>query len=216
MKCPHCLENFHDNQQNFYIVKDCDGYWGIAKQKCPSCDRLVLKLIEGSIYNNTNQFKTIYAEVLIRPKGSLRPPCPSQVPQEIADDYNEACLVLQDSSKVSAALSRRALQHLLRDVANVKHSNLANEIQEVLDSGKLPSYISESVDAIRNLGNFSAHPMKSQNTGSILPVEPEEAEWTLEVLESLFDFYYVQPDIIKKKRDALNQKLAEAGKPPMK
>jgi len=34
--------------------------------------------------------------------------------------------------------------------------------------------------------------------------------------EFLFDFYYVQPDITKKKRDALNQKLAEAGKPSMK
>jgi len=85
-----------------------------------------------------------------------------------------------------------------------------------LDSGRLPTHIAKSIDAVRNIGNFSAHPMKSQQSGSILPVEPEEAEWTLEVLESLFDFYYVQPDILKKKRDALNQKLAEAGKPSMK
>jgi len=32
----------------------------------------------------------------------------------------------------------------------------------------------------------------------------------------LFDFFYVQPAVIKAKRDALNTKLNDAGKPPMK
>jgi hypothetical protein len=36
------------------------------------------------------------------------------------------------------------------------------------------------------------------------------------VLEMLFDFYYVQPDLAQKKIDALNAKLATSGKPPMK
>jgi len=47
-------------------------------------------------------------------------------------------------------------------------------------------------------------------------VEPGEAEWNLDVLESLFDFYYVQPARLQAKRAALDKKLAEAGKPPMK
>jgi uncharacterized protein Smg (DUF494 family) len=49
-----------------------------------------------------------------------------------------------------------------------------------------------------------------------MPVETGEAEWNLDVLESLFDFYFVQPANLKKKKDALNLKLKEAGKPPMK
>jgi len=49
-----------------------------------------------------------------------------------------------------------------------------------------------------------------------LPVEPEEADWNLDVLESLFDFYFVSPAILQSKRDELNAKLAEAGKPAMK
>jgi len=98
----------------------------------------------------------------------------------------------------------------------VRPGNLAEEIQQVIDSGKLPSSLAESVDAIRNIGNFAAHPMKSKTSGEILPVEPGEAEWNLDVLESLFDFYFVQPQIIRKKREALNQKLKDAGKPPMK
>jgi len=124
--------------------------------------------------------------------------------------------VLPDSAQASAALSRRCLQHLLRDFEKVKRGNLADEIQEVLARGKLPQHIADSIDAIRNIGNFGAHPMKSQSTGEILPVGPGEAEWNLDVLESLFDFYFVQPAATKKKRAALDAKLKAAGKPPMK
>ncbi|GAH58046.1 unnamed protein product, partial [marine sediment metagenome] len=76
--------------------------------------------------------------------------------------------------------------------------------------------IAEQVDAIRNVGNFSAHPIKSKVTGSIVKVDPGEAEWNLDVLDELFDFYYVQPERIKKKRAALNQKLRQPGKPLLK
>ena len=147
---------------------------------------------------------------------NIRPACPLVVPSHIAKDYTEACLVLQISTKASAALSRRCLQNLLRDVAKVKPSDLSKEIQEVIDSGILPSQLSESIDAIRNIGNFAAHPVKSKSTGEIVDVVPEEAEWNLEVLESLFDFYYVRPALLTKKREALNEKLNWAGKPPMK
>jgi Domain of unknown function (DUF4145) len=152
----------------------------------------------------------------VRPKGSSRPPCAKEVPEHLANDYSEAYLVIPDSAKASAALSRRCLQALLREAAKVKPSDLSNEIQQVLDSKTLPSYMAESIDAVRNIGNFAAHPMKSQHTGDILDVEPGEAEWNLEVLESLFDFYFVQPAILKGKRAALDAKLSEAGKPPMK
>jgi hypothetical protein len=125
-------------------------------------------------------------------------------------------MVLPDSSKASAALSRRCLQNLLREAAKVKPGNLADEIQQVIDGKSLPSQLAEAIDAVRNIGNFAAHPLKSQSTGEILPVEPEEAEWNLDVLESLFDFYFVQPAILAKKCDALNIKLSDAGKKPMK
>jgi hypothetical protein len=153
--------------------------------------------------------------LLIRPKGTNRP-IPQEAPKEFAEDYAEACIVLPDSPKASAALSRRCLQHLLREVAKVKKSDLVDEIQQVIDSGKLPPHIAEAIDAIRNIGNFATHPIKSKSTGEIVPVEPGEAEWNLEVLESLFDFYFVQPAVLKKKKEALNQKLKDAGKPAMK
>jgi hypothetical protein len=128
----------------------------------------------------------------------------------------EACRVLSDSPKASAALSRRCLQALLHDKVNVKRRNLDEEIKAVIESGRFPSHIAESLDAIRKIGNFAAHPIKSQNSGEIIEVEPGEAEWTLDVLESLFDFLFVQPAITREKREALDAKLAEAIRPPLK
>lgn len=219
MKCPHCLVAFHDKEEEKYLGQDCEGPWGISTVKCPTCDRMIvffgraimLRSHQGGIY-----MQGFESKVLVRPRASMRPPAPPEVPTELSLDYHEACLVLADSPQASAALSRRCLQSLLRDHAGVKKADLSKEIQEVIDSGKLPSFVTEALDAIRNVGNFAAHPIKSSATGEIHKVEPGEAEWTLEVLETLFDFYFVQPAILKRRRAALDAKLSDAGKPPMK
>ena len=69
---------------------------------------------------------------------------------------------------------------------------------------------------MRNIGNFGTHPIKSLKSLEIIEVEPGEAEWNLETLDALFDFYFVQPARIQAKKVALNAKLKEAGKPLMK
>jgi len=89
---------------------------------------------------------------------------------------------------VGAALSRRCLQNLLREKAKTTKRDLSYQIQEILDSKKLPSYLSEDLGAVRNIGNFSAHPIKSKKTGEIIEVEPGEADLNLNILEQLFGF----------------------------
>ena len=222
MKCPHCLVAFHDKVETIPLGKDIDGPWAVLSRKCLSCNRLIFNLARsGSRYIDITgvvrpAFDNPTYEILIHPRGTNRSPIPSEVPREFAEDYREACLVLADSPKASAALSRRCLQSILREKASVKSGDLAKEIQEVIDNKALPTYISESLDAIRNVGNFAAHPIKNSSTGEIMPVEPGEAEWSLDVIEMLYDFYFVQPARAKEKREALNQKLADAGKPLMK
>ncbi len=210
---------------------DADGGWKLKQRLCPACKKFIFHLINGEPFRFPGgivpyrgpragaDLTDVQEEqiILVRPKGSSRAPCPSEVPENIAEDYREACLVLSDSPKASAALSRRCLQNVLRDAAKVKpKGNLANEIQEVIDRGTLPSQIADDLDAVRHIGNFAAHPMKSQITGQIVPVDPEEAEWTLDVLEALFDFYYVLPAKSQKRKDDFNRKLTEAGKSPIK
>jgi hypothetical protein len=219
MKCMHCFVEFHDNEELTRIGDDIDGSWVISEYKCPVCKRYNLFLLNGIYKSNQYsrpEMEKINFSVSIHPFGSIRPPCPEEVPKIIREDYLESCLVLSSSPKASAALSRRCLQNVLRDTAMVKPSDLSHEIQEVIDNESLPSYLSEQIDSIRNIGNFAAHPIKSKNTGEVLPVEPKEAEWNLDVLELIFDFYYVQPAKAKYKKRELNKKLADAGKPPMK
>jgi hypothetical protein len=221
MKCSHCLVEFHAEANYNHLPEDKSGKWYTMTFLCPSpsCKRNIIYLVNGD-YNKGDYGHIIYStpqkSTLVNPKGSNRPPAPTEVSRHIADDYLEACLVIEDSPKASAALSRRCLQNLLLDKAGVKKGDLAVQIQTVIDSGKLPSHLEDDIDAIRNIGNFAAHPNKSHGTGEILEVEPNEAEWNLEVLEALFDFYYVQPEKARIRREVLNSKLADSGKPPMK
>jgi hypothetical protein len=228
MKCPNCLVEFHDNREIFPLEDDSEGRCGIEKYTCPhpKCLKSCFFLINAQIdYNNRSGYflplnskgeEIVYSRIMVRPKGTNRAPAPIEVPKEFSQDYTEACIVFYDSPKASSALSRRCLQHILREKAKVKKADLASEIQEIIDSGKLPSHISEGIDAIRNIGNFAAHPLKSKSTGEIIEVEPGEAEWNLDVLEMLFDFFFVQPEQAKLKRNALNKKLNDMGKPPLK
>ena len=151
----------------------------------------------------------------IYPRTRPRPACPQEVPAAIREDYDEAVLVLNDSSKASAALSRRCLQTLLREVAGVKKGDLVAEIEEITKRGTLPATLSGNLTALRVIGNFAAHPQKSTTTGEILPVEPEEALWNLEVLEGLFEILCVAPARNQARKDELNKKLREAGKPEL-
>lgn len=218
MKCPHCLVDFHDSAYETELGNDLSGSWDILTRNCPNCKKNIFHLRNFTVEVNNHRTisKRINSEELIYPKGINRSPLPQEVPVKYAEDYQEACAVLTASPKASAALSRRCLQHMIREELNIKKRDLFQEIQEVIDSGAMPTDILESIDSIRNIGNFAAHPIKSTSTGEIVAVEPHEAEWNLDVLEMMFEYLFVRPASIKKKRDALNLKLGDAGKDPMK
>lgn len=221
MKCPHCIIEFHDQVTQYPIGNDIEGHYEVRSRTCPSCRKIIYHLVNYTterrqVGNQMQTHRTDVWERLIRPKIANRPPCPQEVPSQFASDYNEACHVIDDSPKASAALSRRCLQNIIREQLGIKKRDLNLEIQEVIDTKLLPADILESVDAIRNIGNFAAHPIKSTSTGEIVEVEPNEADWNLDVVEMMFDYLFVRPALVQKKRDALNVKLKDAGKPEMK
>ena len=135
MKCPHCLESFFAHFKGQFLqwpdtdwLDDHDGYWHVRTTKCPSCNRAIICLE----LRNKSKSSVVLTEIQIWPRGIARSPLPPEVLEEFAADYKEACLVLADSPKASAALSRRCLQHLLRENAGVKPSDLSKEINQVL------------------------------------------------------------------------------------
>jgi hypothetical protein len=175
---------------------------------CPECGKALIQLAEDA--NNTAGSGT---PTIVYPRNANNRPVPPEVPDPYRQDFLEATEVLALSAKASAALSRRNLQAILRDKAATKKKDLFDQIDEVVASGKLPSHIEKGRHAVRNIGNFAAHEIKSTTTGAIVEVEVGEAEWNLDVLESLFDFYFVQPAISAKRTAELNKKLKDAGKP---
>lgn len=227
MKCPHCNVEINPSFSEIFLGQDSFGSASLFHMKCPNieCEKFIIKFARGitpfeknnnCFSNNCLDKNSIIESRIVYPFNSSRPNAPVEVDKHIAQDYNEACLVLSLSPKASAALSRRCLQNILREKVGVNPGNLIKEIEQVLTNPKTPSYITESIDAVRNVGNFAAHPQKDHISGDIIEVDPGEAEWLLDVLELLFDFYYVQPEIAKNKKADLNAKLASVGKPPMK
>ncbi len=217
-RCPYCSTRVMFIPQRVHHFETIDQVFQLRGYTCPACDRLVVRITTGvnlatdAESNWVPQF--VPADTYtVWPRYNMRP-IPPQVPAAIADDYLEAAATLELSPKASATLSRRCLQAVLRDAAGANQKDLWQQIEAVLPT--LPSYIARDVDAIRHVGNFAAHPMKAKASSELLDVEPGEAEWNLDVLDLLFDFYYVQPAVAEAKRDALNAKLAAAGKKPMK
>ncbi|WP_315810493.1 MULTISPECIES: DUF4145 domain-containing protein [unclassified Bradyrhizobium] len=220
MKCPHCTIFFHDSwiedtfqRHGHNLVPDRinqDLYWYYRTAYCPECQRVIIEVARKRNRNSDPEWE------IIVPKGATRGPAPPEVPVDIVRDYLEACDVLPISAKASAALARRCLQAMLRS-AGYRAKDLAKEVDLLLNEPDpkkaLTHQLRETVDAIRNFGNFSAHPIDDKTTIQVIEVEPHEAEWCLDVIEELFQHFYVGPAKAKAKKDALNAKLTAAGKP---
>lgn len=221
MMCPHCNRTIHFNAANSAVYQSRDnernGY-SIDSGFCPACSMLIVLLQFGTYIvpdrmGDDPALDFINEQQILYPRQSARQPLPEEVPQNIRDDFSEAALVQPLSAKASAAISRRLLQHILRERWGIKRRTLQAEIQEFVKGPDIPSYVSETVDAVRVVGNLAAHPMKDENTGFIVDVEPEESEWLLEVIETLCDFSYVQPRRLETRKKALNAKLKSIGNP---
>ena len=226
MMCPHCTVNVRMKWQTLVIGRDAEKTpWGCQTANCHECDGLIIRIGRGQM-SMADDGKTIRPvlrdfepERTVWPHVAARTPLGDEIPSALKADYSEACEVLPISPKASAALSRRVLQALLQE-QGYAGGNLARQVDAVLSekdpSKVLPANIKANIDAIRNFGNFSAHPITDVTSLQVIEVDPEEAEWCLEIVERLFDHYYVRPAADAKKREDLNEKLQRARKPPAK
>lgn len=161
-KCPHCresnrFESIHANQEN-----------GLSNLIFASSGEVKRRILNFCRCTHCHEIIIFLGNRMIFPLSSARPKVSKEVPEKIAEDYTEACLVEPLSKKSAGAMGRRCLQTLLHD-QGIKKANLSKEIDEAMKT--LPSYLSNAIDAIRNIGNFSAHPIKIKNTGEIVDVE---------------------------------------------
>lgn len=212
--CEKCSSHyFYDTKVTKSVFIEDNKIKGVylTYSTCPSCGTLYYRLL-GEVAGGFVVLQDVSA-------ADRNKAAPAEVPFPIGSDYAEAAAVLSISPKASAALSRRCLQHMLRE-RGYEHRNLVTQIEAVLaevdPARAVPDTLRIALDAIRNFGNFSAHPMTDQTSLQVVDVEVGEAEWCLEILEECFECFYVRPARVEERKRALNDKLATVGKPPAK
>jgi hypothetical protein len=213
MQCPRCTVTVRPVPKWRSESKVGDDRYLIQGLHCPACQD------DFAILTNLTGGPGDVDTVVIWPRTSNRQPVADEVPPQYASLAREAALTLGDSPRASAALSRRCLQQLLRDEAGAPPGRLYDEIEWVIAKGGLPAHAVESLHSLREIGNMAAHPNKSTATGDYLEVEPGEAEWTLDLLDTLFDHYFVAPARTAARKAALDARLgrpAPGSTPPSK
>lgn len=222
MKCPHCGEHFRPKWLSGKVSAYGDDFhktlehWTLLGTRCLSCGRETIKVLLQRPIPNSSEMMEQYFSVIPR---SRRPSnYYPNAPEGIVADYWEACEVLEVSSKAAAAIARRCLQAILWE-QGYNQKDLAQQIDALLaeeGAHALPRGLADNVDAVRNFGNFSAHRINDKTTFQVIDVEPEEAEWCLEIIEELLDHYYERPAELAEKQSKLQDKLQRANKPEPK
>lgn len=95
--------------------------------------------------------------------------------------------ISQLSPKASATLARRCLQGMIRDFWGISDKTLYKEINAL--ENKVSNEVWDALNAIREIGNIGAH--MHQDINVIINVEADEAKILIELLELLFDEWYI-------------------------
>jgi hypothetical protein len=181
------------NERSWTTIRQTDGLQAdVINWRCPSCLNLILAYERIPITDSPSA--AAVGRLTIYPTTGGRLPAPAEVRDfdpSLAEDYDEACAVLDRSPKAAAALGRRCIQHMIRTQLGIKKLTLHAEIEEVRKNAALPDKLLRQLDAGRHIGNNAAHPNVDQ-AGLILPVTRDEAVWTLDVVSLMFSELFVE------------------------
>jgi hypothetical protein len=132
---------------------------------------------------------------------------PEFIPLALREDYYEACRIRDLSPKSSATLARRCLQGMIRDFCGINERRLIDEIKaldDAVNEGNAPKGVTpesvEAIDHVRKIGNIGAH--MEADVNQIIEIDSEEAQVLIELIETLFQEWYVE-------RQARNERLAK-------
>jgi hypothetical protein len=239
MKCPTCGEHTPDNwsflEQRFeprslprperqpsrlYVATGVDESSRSASvdwMHCanPKCRELIIRLHESTIEKTDHPPAAIRTETrTVRPRTSQRR-IDELVTGKPRRDYEEAEAILELSPRMSAVLSRSILADLLETHAGLDQFSLADRIDKFIADTTRPHELRQNLHYLREIADLSAH-TKKNDQAEIVEITREEAEWTLDVIDRLFDHFIVTPENDRRLRAAMDAKLAEAQRAPIK
>lgn len=188
---------------NDKISPDYGYYFGIIQViTCPnpSCRK---QKISASLYEYDPVRKALKKELYcwqLLPESEAKI-FPNYIPEQLRNDYAEACLIKNKSPKASATLSRRCLQGMIRDFWKIKRRSLFDEIKEL--ENLIDKTTWEAIDSVRQVGNIGAH--MEHDVNLIIDVDEDEASLLIWLIETLFREWYIVDHERKNRMKALSE-----------
>jgi Domain of unknown function (DUF4145) len=218
MKCPLCAQHTPDAWLHVgWVAGSGVDFTNLHVEwmRCanPECKQALIRMSESHarVENNHSVEETV--TWLARPRASTRPLDPL-VEEPFRTDYLEAAAIIDLSPRMSAALSRHILGDLLEKYAGQDRGSLKSAIDKFVEETCHPDYLRENLQHLREIANFGTDTQKDAYA-EIVDVDRDEAEWTLDVLDSLFDYFIVAPKRNRKIRKAMDRKSEAAGGKPV-
>jgi hypothetical protein len=124
--------------------------------------------------------------------------------------------ILDDSPKMSAALSRRIVSDLLKEYCKYTEKDLIRQVDKFVKDRRYPRKVRENLHTIREIANFGAHTQQDLETGEIVEVTKDEAVWCLDMVDVLFDCLIIGPLRDEQMRNTWYANIARTGRKPIK
>lgn len=212
--CPYCNHTQTVTDQNYFEtqgkIHNPPGEYGhvayvVHSITCQNkdCGRMtygaaLFKRIDNR-YDSGYELNELVQSWKLLPESTAKPQ-PEYIPEAIKNDYYEACRIRDLSPKASATLARRCLQGMIRDFAKITKTRLIDEVKALhsaITEGTAPAGVTaesvEAIDKTREIGNIGAHMEKDVDL--IVDIEPGEAQVLIELIEMLFEEWYVARQI---------------------
>lgn len=238
VKCPVCGEN-SPPAWNPYETRRVDGwqaalpaakaerrYESVALEwmRCANeeCEQLIVRITESRVAGTIGGGGPLIQrdEWFARPRfGDSTRPVDPVVLGTYRRDYLEAAAILDLSPRMAAVLARRIVGDLLKQYAQKTHFGLTARIDSFIADGGHPASLTSNLHHLREIADFGAHTQVAEQENDsgvmeavIVEADRDDAEWTLDLVDRLFDYFIVQPakdEAMKKKWD---ENIARTGR----
>jgi hypothetical protein len=193
--CGHCGNKANCKVRTEYTQDLSNEYdehfittWRILE--CPSCSRLILQ--QGYI-DSTGPFIEEEKRILY-PIAKARL---TNLPVEIAKEYEATLKVRNISSNACAVLARRTLEAVFTHEGATGNS-LIQKVDSLIKSASIPHLLADVAHLGRRIGNLGAHFDKGDAT-------EEDVAIMLDFLETILQYLYVVPAKVAAVKARLNK-----------
>ncbi len=183
---------------------------GIRWMVCPNhaCREILVKIFRSNVIAHRLNESESWIAV---PKANEPPRLDESIPEQYERDYREASMILEDSSRMSAVLSRKIIADLLKDYGRFDEHRLTKQIERFIADPSHAQRLKDDLQYGREIGNFGAHRMLDEE-GNVVEATKDDAQWALEMVKELFDYFIVTPSRSEKRRREFDKKLEKAGR----